>query len=134
MASITNAQLSIEHDHNKRLAHVRVTGSVRFSELELCQMRSCREANLFKLKCQLWGADSPDPDDFLYTIGTVYYFPDGDPTASETRTFQVTLGEGVLDEDGWFRPKDEVYARLKLYNLLTGGIIARNSNTVEHYF
>jgi len=134
VATITNAQLSIRHDHEKKLAHVKVTGSVRFSELELCQMRNCEQANVFKLKCQLWGADSPDPDDFLYTMGTVYYFPDGSPTTTETRDFEVTLGEGVLDEDGWIRPKDEVYARLRLYNLLTGTSIQRNSNTVEHYF
>lgn len=134
MATITSANLSIEHDHKKKLAHVKVVTNIRFSVLELCQMRTCPEARVFKLKCQLWGEDSPDPDDFLYTLDTVYYFPDGDPTTNETRTFEVTLGEGVLDEDGWTRPKDEVYARVKLYNLMTGGFIQRNSNVVEHYF
>ena len=91
MATITSAKLTIEHDHKKKLAHVKVKTKIRFSELELCQMRVCPEARIFKLKCQLWGDDWPDPDDLLYTLDTVYYFPDGDPTANESRTFKVTL-------------------------------------------
>jgi hypothetical protein len=29
----------------------------------------------------------------------VFFFPDATPMGSETRTFEVVLGEGVLDED-----------------------------------
>lgn len=133
MATITNAKLAIQHDHTKKLAHATVTCDVNFTALELCQMKSCREGRHFKLKCQLWGADSglTGADDFLYTYTTVFYFPDGSPTATESRTFQVTLGEGVLDED-W--GQDEVYGKLLLTNLTSSMVIAKKTNEVHHSF
>jgi len=132
MASITNAVLSIAHDHEKKTAKVKVTCNINFTSLELCQMKSCR-GNWFKLKCQLWGEDSglTGADDFLYTLSNVFYFPDGTPTATETRTFEVVVGEGLLDED-W--GTDEVYAKLILYNLNTLVNISKNTNTVSHNF
>ncbi len=132
MASITNAILSIAHDHEKKTAKVKVTCNINFTSLELCQMKSCR-GNWFKLKCQLWGEDSglTGADDFLYTLSNVFYFPDGTPTATETRTFEVVVGEGLLDED-W--GTDEVYAKLILYNLNTLVNISKNTNTVSHNF
>ena len=132
MASITNAVLSIAHDREKKIARVKVTCNVNFTALELCQMKSCR-GNWFKLKCQLWGDDSglTGADDFLYTLSNVFYFPDGSPTATETRTFEVVVGEGLLDED-W--GTDEVYAKLILYNLNTLVNITKNTNNVSHSF
>jgi len=96
-------------------------------------MKACPGARLFKLKCQLWGADSglTGADDFLYTYGTVFYFPDPTPTASETRTFDVLAGEGLLDED-W--DEDEVYGKLLLQNLTTMVQVTKKSNQVHHSF
>lgn len=132
MASITNAQLTITHDHEKRTARAVVRCNVNFTELELCLMRTCK-TRMFKLKCQLWGADSglTGADDFLYTYSNVYYLPDASPTSPETRTFDVTLGEGVLDED-W--GEDEVYGKLILQNLLTLVQVTKKTNTVSHHF
>ena len=133
MASITNAVLSISHDHRKQLAVPTVKCKVKFSALELCQMKNCPEAKLFKLKCQLWGQDGflTGADDFLFTYSNVFYFPDSSPAATEDRTFTVTLGEGVLDED-W--GQDEIYGKLILQNLLTGNSGSRNTNVVSHSF
>ena len=131
MASITDVKLSISHDHKKKLVEPIVKCKIRFSDLELCMMKNCSKGRFFKLKCQLWG-DDPFSDDFLYTYSTVYYFPDGNPTSPESRTFKVVLGEGVLDED-WLG-KDEIYGKLILQNLFSGTVISRKSNVVSHSF
>lgn len=133
MASISNATLAIQHDRSKKLANVTVKCDVNFTTLELCQMKSCRDGRHFKLKCQLWGADSglTGDDDFLYTLGNVFYFPDTTPAATESRTFTVTLGEGVLDED-W--GEDEVYALLLLTNLTSSAQVSKKTNQVHHSF
>ena len=133
MATITNAKLTVSHDHTKKLVHAVVTCDVNFTALELCQMRACRDSRHFKLKCQLWGEDGgfTGADDFLYTYTTVFYFPDASPSATESRTFDVTLGEGVLDED-W--GEDEVYGLLKLVKLDSGSELKKKTNTVHHHF
>lgn len=133
MATITNATLSLTHDHRKKTVHAVAKCTVNFTSLELCQMKHCSEAKLFKLKCQLWGADSglTGADDFLYTYSSVFYLPDATPAASESRTFDVVLGEGVLDED-W--GEDEVFAKFRLVNLSSLVEIRKNSNTVSHHF
>jgi hypothetical protein len=132
MASISNAVLNISHDHRKKTAHVKVTCTVKFTDLELCQMKMCG-GRWFKLKCQLWGADSglTFGDDFLYTFSNVYSFPDTTPTASESRTFEAVVGEGLLDED-W--GTDEIYAKLILYNLNTLVNVTKKTNQVSHSF
>jgi len=134
MATIRDAKLKISRDHSKKTARPVVTCKVYFSPFELCLMKSCPESRMFKLKCQLWGADSPDPDDYLYTYSTLYYFPDPTPTSPENRTFDVTVGEGLLDEDSWPRPKDEIYGKLIIYNLFTGAVNTKNTNQVHQYF
>ena len=133
MATITNAQLTITHDHKKKTAQCVVRCTVNFTPLELCQMKTCRDVRLFKLKCELWGADSglTGADDYLYTYSTVFYFPDPSPTASEQRTFDVTVGEGLLDEDFG---EDEIYGKLILQNLYTLVKITKNTNQVHHSF
>jgi hypothetical protein len=132
MATITNAVLALTHDHTKKTVKAVVRCTVNFTALELCQMKTC-SGRWFKLKCQLWGADSglTGADDFLYTYPTVFYFPDVTPTAVESRTFEVLLGEGVLDED-W--GEDEVYGKLTLVNLATLVSISKKTNTVHHSF
>ncbi|MFO7668194.1 MAG: hypothetical protein R6W31_00915 [Bacteroidales bacterium] len=133
MAQITDVKLSIRHDHDKKLAHVQVDCKLLFSDLELCLMKSCAKTRLFKLRCKLWGEDSwlTGADDYLYTMNEVYFFPDPTPGTSESRTFKVTAGEGLLDED-WGR--DEVYARVYLSNYLSQTSISRKSNVVSHRF
>jgi hypothetical protein len=133
MATITNAVLSIVHDHNKQTANVTVRCNVNFTVLELCQMKTCK-GRWFKLKCQLWGKDGgifTGGDDFLFTIGTVFFFPDATPTSPEARTFNVLLGEGVLDED---LGQDEIYGKLILSNLNTLVTITKKTNVVSHSF
>lgn len=132
MATISNAVLTIAHDHEKKTAKVKVSCNINFTALELCQMKTCR-GNWFKLKCQLWGEDSGlfGADDFLYTFSNVYFFPDPTPTITETRIFEVVVGEGLLDED-W--GTDEVSAKLILYNLNTLVNVSKKSNVVSHNF
>ena len=133
MATITNAKLVLTHDHRKRTVQAVVTCNVNFTALEQCQMKTCPETRFFKLKCQLWGADSwlTGADDFLFTYANAFFFPDPTPTATETRKFDVLLGEGVLDED-W--GQDEVYGLLKLVNLSTLVQVTKKTNTVSHSF
>jgi len=133
VASITDRHLALTHDHNKRTVKAVVTCKVNFTALELCQMKTCPGTKLFKLKCQLWGADSglTFGDDFLFTYSDVFFFPDPNPTATESRTFTVLLGEGVLDED-W--GQDEVYGYLMLTNLSTLVQVKKKTNTVSHSF
>ena len=132
MATITNAVLSLTHDHTKKIVHAVVKCNVNFTAIELCQMKTCG-GRWFKLKCELWGSDSglTGSDDKLYTYSNVFYFPDPTPTAVETRTFDVLLGEGVLDED---YGEDEIYGKLILVNLPTLVSISKKTNTVHHSF
>ena len=124
---------TLAHDHTKKTVRAIAKCSVNFTHLELCQMKACPNGRLFKLKCDLWGADSglTGADDHLYTYGTVFYFPDTTPNASESRSFDVVLGEGVLDED-W--GEDEVYGLLRLINLSSNVAIQKKTNTVSHSF
>ncbi|MEW6126601.1 MAG: hypothetical protein AB1757_06135 [Acidobacteriota bacterium] len=133
MATITNAKLTLTHDHNKKTVRAVVTCNVNFTALEQCQMKACPQARFFKLKCQLWGEDSglTGADDFLFTYATVFFFPDPSPAATESRTFDVLLGEGVLDED-W--GQDEVYGLLRLTNLGTLVEVKKKTNVVSHHF
>ena len=57
--------------------------------------------------------------------------PDGNPTATEARTFTVVLGEGVLDED-W--GQDEVFGKLLLTNLGSLVQVTKKTNTISHSF
>jgi len=133
MAYITDAKLTISHDHRKNTARPVVKCKVHFTGMELCLMKSCPEQKMFKIKCQLWGADSgfTGADDYLYTYLNVIYFPDSTPSITENCTFDVTVGEGLLDED-W--GTDEVYGKLLLYNLFTNGLYRKKTNTVSHNF
>lgn len=133
MATITNATLSLTHDHQRKTVRAVASCKVNFTPLEQCAMKNCPSTQLFKLKCQLWGADSglTGADDFLFTYPNAYFFPDPTPTATESRTFEITLGEGVLDED-W--GTDEVYALFRLVNLFTLVEVKKKSNTVSHKF
>lgn len=133
MATVTNRKLVLTHDHRKKTVRAVVTCDVNFTALELCQMKTCAGIHLFKLKCQLWGADSglTGADDFLFTYSNVFFFPDATPAATESRTFDVLLGEGVLDED-W--GEDEVYGLLRLVNLSTLVEVKKKTNTVSHHF
>jgi hypothetical protein len=130
MASISNATLTISHDHTKKTARPIVKAKINFSQYEMNQMK---DGLKFKLKCQLWGADSglTGADDFLFTYSPVKFYPDASPAVTEDAVFDVTLGEGVLDED-W--GTDEIYGRLLLTNLYTLVQVKKNTNQVSHNF
>ena len=135
MATITNRKLTLRHDHTKKTVLATVTCDVNFTALELCQMKNCTGARHFKLRCQLWGDDDSifdRTDNLLFTYGNVFFFPDGTPTATESRKFEVLLGEGVLNED-WLG-QDEVYGLLRLTNLSAMSEVKKRTNTVVHSF
>ncbi len=125
MATITGASINIVSDSKAKTAKVTVKCNVKFTPVELCQMKSCG-GRWFKLKCQLWGADSGlnFGDDPLFTFPSVLFFPDPTPTADESRSFEAIVGEGVLDED---LGTDEVYAKLTLTNLNTHVSISKKT-------
>ena len=98
------------------------------------QMTGAPSGSFFKLKCKLRsgvGGFLDIGEDDLFTYSNVFTFPDATSAASESRTFDVSLGTGVLDEDFG---TDEVYAQFMLFNLSSGSMLARNSNTVSHEF
>lgn len=139
MASITSAVLSISHDHVKNIATPVVKVKVKFTSIELQQMAAF-PGRWFNLKCELWSKDTlfNDPsnpfdstDNLLYTFNEVYYFPDTNQIAEESRTFQVKVGENLLNED-W--GTDEIYAVVRLTNMNSGVKTKRNSNVVSHAF
>ncbi len=132
MATIKSAVLTLVHDRKRKTVQATVKATINFTPLELCMMKACPSRH-FKVKCQLWGADSglTGSDDFLYTYPAVFYFPDSTPNAVETVTFNEVLGEGVLDED-W--GEDEVYGLITLVNLVSLIAVRKRTNQISHYF
>lgn len=127
MAKITGLKLAlVSHDRARRVAVVKVTYQVLLSMVER------KMAGLtFTEKIQLWGSDNPDPDDFLYQFPTATFPTEADGVVTRART--VTLGDDVLDEDGFPRPTDEVYAKVWVTPKLPSQDFAK-SNVVEHKF
>ncbi len=127
MATIQNPKLElVTHDHHKHTAAVRVSYRVLLSSIERAMI-----GLRFREKIQLWGADSPDPNDFLFEFGTTTFLTESDGVVNRERT--VTVGDDVLDEDGWPRPTDEVYAKIWVTPILPSGDFAK-SNEIEHRF
>lgn len=127
MAVITSPKLELlEHNHERKIARLRVTYTVLLSSVER-QMAGLR----YREDVELWGADSPDPDDFLFRFPTASFAAQPDGSVGRSRT--VTLGDEILDEDGFLRPTDEVYARVRVTPLLPTGSTAR-TNEIEHRF
>ncbi|HEX8283897.1 MAG TPA: hypothetical protein VF588_11110 [Pyrinomonadaceae bacterium] len=107
---------------------------VNFTRLELCQMKTCNQIKLFKLKCQLWGADDgffDRTDILLFTYSNVFFCPDATPNANENAAFEVAVGEGVLYED---TRTDEIFGRLLLTNLYTQMQVTKKTSQVSHSF
>ncbi len=127
MAKITGLKLTlVSHDRARRTASIKVTYQVMLSMVER------KMAGLtFSEKVQLWGSDNPDPDDFLYQFPTATFPTELDGVV--TRTKSVVLGDDVLDEDGFPRPTDEVYAKVWVTPLLPAKDYAK-SNVIEHKF
>jgi hypothetical protein len=134
MATITAQRLAIAHNVVNRTARCTVTGTINFTQLERFLMA---QGLRFKLKAELWGDDSglTGSDDKLFTYTPAKYFPDANPAPNENVTFDVTLGEGVLDEDGFLGGYvDEVYGKLVLTNLYTSVTVSKSTNVVSHSF
>ncbi len=129
MATLSNARLAITSDDEKKTSHCVVTCKVTFTTFELNDMK---DGLRFKLDCTLWGDDSGlnGADDSLFTYGS-QFFPDASSTATETPTFDVTLGTSLLNEDSG---TDDVFAKLTLKNLYTNQKVTKNSNTIERKF
>ncbi|MFE6744205.1 hypothetical protein [Streptomyces sp. NPDC057686] len=127
MASVTNPRLELlEHDHRNRTARLRVSYTALFNAVER-NMTGLRYVEAI----DLWGQDSPDPDDHLYQFSTEAFPVEMDGTVARSRT--VTLADEILDEDGFPRPTDEVYARIRITPVLPTGAQAR-TNVIEHRF
>ena len=127
MATISNLKLELlQHDKKTRIATVRVSYRALLSQVER-NMTGLR----FREKIQLWGADSPDPDDLLFEFPTNTFPKETDGVVNRERT--VTLADDILDEDGFPRPTDEVFAKVCISPLLPSGH-CKNSNEISHRF
>jgi hypothetical protein len=134
MASIRNARLSLTRDASRKTVRAVVTCDVVFTPQDLCQMKVCPQTPYFKLRSELWGEDGTiftGRDDHLYTYADIHYFPDTSPTATETRTFDVTVGTSLLNED---IGTDEIYGKLRLTNLYTRTEVAVKTNVISGNF
>lgn len=119
MAAIQHLLLElVNHDHRAKTATIRVSYAARLSAVER-NMTGLR----FREQIQIWGADSPDPDDFLYEFATSTFGKEADGTVARSRT--VSIADDILDEDGWLRPTDEIYARVWVTPLLPAADYAR---------
>jgi hypothetical protein len=128
MATLTTTNLSITSDAEKKTSHCVVTCKVGFTSFELNDMKNGLR---FKLDCTLWGDDSGlnGADDSLYTYGSQFF--DASSKASETATFDVTVGTDLLNEDSG---TDEVFAQLTLKNLYTSKKVPKKSNVITRRF
>ncbi len=127
MSTISNLKLAlIKHDHSKHTATVKVSYKLLLSAVER-RMHGLR----WQEKIQLWGADSPDPDDYLFTFSSQAFNTETDGSISRSRT--VTISDDILDEDGFPRPTDEVYAKVWVTPKLPAGAF-RKSNEISHRF
>ncbi|MFA5033010.1 MAG: hypothetical protein WC614_08325 [bacterium] len=132
MATISNANLAITHSHSKNTARCVVTCRINFTTYEVNQMK---EGLRFRVDCKLWGEDLGqgnwlDPDDYIYTYGSKY-LPDASPTNPESLTFDVTVGESLVNEDTF---TDEIYGQITLTNLYTLVKVKVKTNVVTHSF
>jgi hypothetical protein len=127
MATINGLKLElVAHDHKNKTATIKVTYKAYLSSVER-NMTGLR----YMERIELWGADSPDPDDRLYSFVSQSFPVESDGVVDRSR--QVTVGSDVLDEDGWIRPTDEVYAKVWINPVLPSGDFG-TSNTIEHKF
>ena len=131
MPYLSNCTLTTKRDSAKKLIAVTAKATVNFSTLERSFMSLFPAERYYRLKCKLYGEDGwLDQDNVLYVFTDAFYFPDGTvPDGTERRTFEVTLGEGVLDED---LGRDEVYARFSIYSYLASRTVSRMDTETVH--
>lgn len=131
MAAIVSAQLKITVTSGKVTPVVSYKLAFNAGDLNLMK----QYPNLFRVRCELWGADSGlnGGDDKLYTYPQTRYYADTTPSALEEGKFTATLNKGAeLDED--WESQDEIYAKVKLINAFCGVTLSRNSNEVSGSF
>lgn len=131
MASIVSATLKITVSSNKVTPVVSYKLSFTQGDLNLMK----QYPNLFRVRCELWGADSGfnGSDDKLFVYPVTRYYPDGTPGTLEEGSFTATLNKGAeLDED--WESRDEVYGRIALVNSFCGVTIYKKSNEVSGAF
>ena len=130
MASLSNATLTLNRDAAKKTVRAVARCRITYTQFELNQMQQGLQ---FRMRAKLMGADSGlfGGDDDLFTYTPAKFYPDATPTSVETATFEVTLGDEVLDED---LGRDEIFARFELTNLFTLNVVRRNSPEVSGSF
>jgi hypothetical protein len=128
MATITDRNLAISHNHAAGTAKCVVTAKVNFTTFEFNQLS---QGLRYRLKCTIKGDDvTNDPELYVFPVQKI--FPDTNPSKTENVKFEITLGESKLDEDK--NAEDEIYAQLVLTNDFTPVIVTRNTNIVKHWF
>jgi hypothetical protein len=93
MATITNPNLELKPDQSTKTVLATVTGKLKFTPYEMSQMQ---QGLRFRLKCELWGADSGFPDngdDKLYSYSEIKTYPDSTPISSEPIKFEKLSGQ-----------------------------------------
>jgi hypothetical protein len=130
MAALGNARLTLTRDTAKKTVRAVATVRITFTQFEVNQMQQGLQ---FRLRAKLMGADSGlfGADDDLFTYTPAKFYPDATPNSVENATFDVTLGEEVLNED---LGTDEIYATFELTNLFTLVRVNRKSPEVTGNF
>ena len=135
MAKIINRVLTLTHDKKKHAVRAIVKCDIHFNDLELCQVK-VYSVRMFKLKCELWGEPTQlktsldDRSEQLFTFPSIYFFHNGQTREVESRLFDVTIQEALLDNE---LGRDQVFAKLKLYNLSSANIFIGETNIVTDW-
>ncbi len=116
----------ISHDDANRTSTFKVSYSLRQSAVERLMV-----GLRYREKIELREADAPESDGCLYAF-TVSTFP-GSRSNHIDRSRTVTLADDMLDEDGVFRPVDEVYAKICVSSPLVRAA-RKTSNPISHKF
>jgi hypothetical protein len=135
MPKIQNPKLAIKHIKEKSLAECTVTCQIFFFPDELEFMKN-NPLTKYNLKCRLLGDDSgpgKGGDDVLWVFNKVLSYPDKTPTQIENAEFSAVLGDDQLDEDGVYRPQDEIYGKLTLAHRMFPQPVSAKTNIVKIY-
>lgn len=122
MPTLSDPKLTIKVASGSPEATVTASVDVSFSQTEktLIDLLSLR----YKVTCRIRGADSPDPDNALFTLGNVRV--DADQNNIE---FSRVVSRDKLDEDTV--SKDEVYARFWCEPPADTGLQLTSARTVD---
>ncbi len=127
MARISRPTLELlSHDHATRIATLKISYTVRLTAFE-----ASLTGLQYKEDIELWGADAFNSDDYLLRLATEYFPLEDDGIVERERT--VTVPAGILDEDEWIAPTDEIYAKIWIAPVMPTGATAE-TNEISHEF